>query len=260
MRQKIFIVFLPSYIRQETRQRINRDVANVHNFMQDALLISPCFTPFGDGIKAMFFVKDGADLGLYCLVEVDLDKITLEDKEKLFKFSAPEDWKGNFIELIISEVRKLLTLTYPCRLFRKIRDLCKQAEYLKEYDELLKDAYAMHPSLKEQENDPLDTTPFYVDEAAYQVLKANFYRNIRGIKRLLSIPEELCARCAREDGDSDTQINTMWATIAQEERIALIIFFLFVKPEDGLFLRGANAKAEFEITLSDFHKALLAWL
>ena len=302
MKQKIFIISLPSYIDQTTIQRIMRDVPNIDNFIQHSYTLC-CFAPFGDGITATFFVKDGADLGLYCLVKIDPSKITQDDKDKLSSFGTQDNtagWKTAFVELVIAECRKLCEIIYPSRLFRlcKALDLCPC---------VLQASYERHPSLKDREDDPADPTPFFFDEIAYQALKESFYRNRQSIRRLLSIPEEETAiyieevdvdtdRLENEENeenyvpDSLNTNNTKWATVAQEERVALIIFFLFVRPGDELFLRsnarnnarnnecsecdgdacvsGTNAsdayasegKATLEASLSNFSKALLAWL
>ena len=269
IRENIFIVFLPRGSNPETVQRIEKAVTNVNVFMQDFYSLST-FAPFGDGIIATFFVKDGADFGLYCHVKIDTSKLTQEDKDKILNLINAEsinkinDWKDYFIDRLIAHGRKLCETDYPCRLFRKVRDLCP---------ELLEETYKLHPSIKDQEkeDDSTDPTPFSVYECAYSVLVNNFYQNKTFIERLLAIPMSTQVSIPVGNVSTNMSRDPMWATIATEERIALIIFFLFIKPGDELFLRHnqkhsnaqrQDAQNESELTeaLSRFKDALSSWL
>ena len=254
--------------------------------MQDAFSLST-FAPFGDGITATFFVKDGADLGLYCHIKIDTSKLTQEDKDKIFNLINAEslnnindrnsagnnsndnvnnsinNWKDYFIDRLIAHGRELCETDYPCRLFRKIRNLCP---------ELLEETYKLHPSIKDQEkeDDSTDPTPFSVYECAYSALVNNFYQNKTFIERLLAIPMSTQVSIPVGNVSTNMYRDPMWATIATEERIALIIFFLFVRPGDDLFLchnqiqqnTQHNAQNESELTeaLSRFKDALSSWL
>lgn len=268
IRENIFIVFLPRGSNPETVQRIEKAVTNVNVFMQDFYSLST-FAPFGDGITAAFFVKDGADLGLYCYVKIDTSKLTQEDKDKIFNLLNAKstnninDWKKYFIDNLIVHGRNLCETDYPCRLFRKVQALCP---------ELLEETYKLHTSIKNQEkaNDSTDPTPFSVYECAYGVLVNNFYQNKTFIEHLLTIPTSTQVSIPASNVSTNTSRNPMWATIATEERIALIIFFLFVRPGDDLFLchnqiqqnTQHNAQNESELTeaLSRFKDALSSWL
>lgn len=265
--EKIFIVFLPRHTSSVEIQRIEQAVTNVNVFMNqnanDANALST-FAPFGDGIVAKFFVKDGADLGLYCHVKIDTNNNNAAN--------IRNEWKDYFANKLIQHGRKLCETNYPCRLFRKVRNLCP---------ELLEETYRLHSSIKDQEseNDPSDPTPFSVYECAYNALVNNFYQNKRFIETLLGIavvstpvskPTSITSIASTPANNAFTNISRrdpMWATIAREERIALIIFFLFIKPDDELFLQhnkndaqNENESSELAVALSKFKDALSDWL
>ena len=237
--EKIFIVFLPRHTSSVEIQRIEQAVTNVNVFMNqhandekdvnDVNALST-FAPFGDGIVAKFFVKDGADLGLYCYVKIDTNNNNAAN--------IRNDWRDCFANKLIQHCRNLCETNYPCKLFRKVRNLCPA---------LLEETYRLHPSIKDQEkeNDPTDPTPFSVYECAYSALVNNFYQNKRFIEALLGIaavstpvskPKSIASTPAN-NVFTNTSRDPMWATIATEDRIALIIFFLFVKPDDDFFLQ-----------------------